>query len=149
MIAAENAVRRPTLVDHEPKMLEVLEHAALSLDFECQTANTAEAALETLARCPSPVANLRPYGKTGEIAANPKVELCNLDESHDQARITGVAKIVADRPTLESIWAENPLLRQNLGTLDAPLLIVYSIRPERVRYMNERAIDYHEVPIRE
>ena len=30
------------------------------------------------------VANLRGYHKTVEIAANPKVELCYLDDQHDQ-----------------------------------------------------------------
>src|ERR1035438_955535 len=34
------------------------------------------------------VANLRSYHKTAEIAANPKVELCYLDDHHDQVRIT-------------------------------------------------------------
>jgi uncharacterized pyridoxamine 5'-phosphate oxidase family protein len=38
------------------------------------------------------VANLRSYGKTREIAANPKVELCYLDEQHNQVRITGLLK---------------------------------------------------------
>ena len=41
------------------------------------------------------VANLRSYNKTAEIAANPKVELCYLDDSHNQLRITGVAHVVA------------------------------------------------------
>src|SRR3954453_7855569 len=36
------------------------------------------------------VANLRRYHKTGEIAANPKVELCYVDDHHDQVRIAGV-----------------------------------------------------------
>ena len=40
------------------------------------------------------VANLRSYHKTGEIAANTKVELCYLDDQHDQVRITGVAETV-------------------------------------------------------
>src|SRR6516165_11233464 len=43
------------------------------------------------------VANLRSYHKTGEIAANPKVELCYLDDGHNQVRITGSAEVVADR----------------------------------------------------
>src|SRR3954449_11346413 len=43
------------------------------------------------------VANLRGYHKTEEIAANPKVELCYLDEHHDQVRITGAAEVVTDR----------------------------------------------------
>ena len=37
------------------------------------------------------VANLRAYHKTVEIAANPRVELCYLDDGHNQVRITGTA----------------------------------------------------------
>lgn len=93
------------------------------------------------------VANLRSYHKTGEIAANPNVELCYLDDQHNQVRITGVAEVVTDRPLLEEIWDQNPLLRQYLGTLDNPELIVYCVRPNRVRYMQEWALAYHEVPL--
>ena len=93
------------------------------------------------------VANLRHYHKTLEIAANPKVELCYLDEKHDQVRITGRAEIVSDRPILEAIWETNPLLRQYLGSLLNPELVVYRIVPIRVRYMQEWALDYHEVPL--
>jgi len=93
------------------------------------------------------VANLRRYGKTQELAANPKVELCYLDEAHDQVRITGVAELLTERPKLEEIWAANPLLRRYLGSLENPDLIVYRIRPERVRFMREWALEYHEVPL--
>ena len=86
------------------------------------------------------VANLRAYHKTQEIAANPKVELCYLDKGHNQVRITGVAKIETDRETLQSIWDENPLLRNYLGTIDNPDLIVYRIEPTQVRYMREWAL---------
>src|SRR6516162_2094248 len=58
------------------------------------------------------VANLRGYHKTGEIAANPKVELCYLDDKHDQVRITGVAEVLTDATILREIWDANPLLRQ-------------------------------------
>ena len=92
------------------------------------------------------VANLRSYHKTGEIEANPRVELCYLDDHHDQVRITGVAEVVTDRPRLQEIWDSNPLLRQYLGTIDNPELIVYRIRPMQVRFMREWALDYHEVP---
>lgn len=91
------------------------------------------------------VANLRAYHKTQEIAANPKVELCYLDPSHDQVRITGVAEQVTERTLLQRIWDDNPLLRQYLGSLDNPQLIVYRIKPTRVRYMKEWALEYHEV----
>jgi general stress protein 26 len=93
------------------------------------------------------VANLRNYHKTAEITANPKVELCYLDDHHDQVRITGVAEVLTDREVLQAIWDSNPLLRQYLGSLDNPALIVYRIRPTRVRFMREWALDYHEVPL--
>jgi len=93
------------------------------------------------------VANLRAYHKTGEIAANPKVELCYLDERHDQVRITGMAEALTDRVILNEIWQANPLLRSYLGSVDNPELIVYRIRPTRVRYMKEWALEYYEVPI--
>ena len=93
------------------------------------------------------VANLRGYHKTIEIAANPKVELCYLDEQHNQVRITGSAGILTDRTLLQEIWESNPLLRQYLGSIDNPDLIVYQIEPERVRYMQEWALEYYEVPL--
>ena len=95
------------------------------------------------------VANLRQYHKTVEIAACPKVELCYLDENHNQLRITGIAEELNDRPMLEAIWESNPLLRKYLGTISNPSLIVYRIRPVRVRYMREWALEYDEVPLDE
>ena len=93
------------------------------------------------------VANLRSYHKTSEIAANPRVELGYLDDKHDQVRITGVAEVVTERTVLQAIWDDNPLLRQYLGSIDNPALIVYRIRPTRVRYMKEWALEYHEVAL--
>ena len=94
------------------------------------------------------VANLRTYHKTAEIEANPNVELCYLDDHHNQVRITGTAEVVTDRDLLLEIWNANPLLRHYLGTPDNPDLIVYRIVPRRVRYMQEWALAYHEVPFK-
>lgn len=91
------------------------------------------------------VANLKNYGKTGEIQANPRVELCYLDEDHNQVRITGTAEVVTDRKLLEEIWSANRLLQHYLGTIDNPDLIVYRISPSRVRFMLEWALEYYEV----
>lgn len=93
------------------------------------------------------VANLRSYGKTGQIAVNPKVELCYLDKDHDQVRITGTAAVVTDGEVLQSIWNANPLLRSYLGSPDNPELIIYRITPEQVRFMREWALEYHDVPL--
>lgn len=93
------------------------------------------------------VANLRSYHKTAEIAANPRVELCYLDEHHDQVRITARAEIETDPALLAAIWEKNPLLRAYLGTPDNPALVIYRMVPERVRFMREWALEYHEVPL--
>jgi general stress protein 26 len=92
------------------------------------------------------IANLRSYHKTVEIEANSRVELCYLDGQHDQVRITGNAEVVTDRAVLREIWEENPLLRGYLGSIDNPELIVYRVIPERIRFMREWALQYHEVP---
>ncbi len=95
------------------------------------------------------VANLRSYHKTGEIAAQPKVELCYLDEEHDQVRITGVAEVLTAPPAAQKeIWNSNPLLRRYLGSLDNPQLIIYRIVPKQVRFMRVWALEYHEGPSR-
>ena len=91
------------------------------------------------------IANLRSYHKTVEIAANPNVELAYLDDQHDQVRITGVAEVVTDGVTLQNIWDSNPLLRQYLGSIDNPELIVYRMNPKQVRYMQEWALEYYDV----
>lgn len=93
------------------------------------------------------VANLRAYHKTGELAANPKVELCYLDSGHNQVRITGVVEVVTERALLDEIWQSNPLLRAYLGTPDNPALIIYRVVPHQVRYMREWALEYYDVPL--
>ena len=92
------------------------------------------------------VANLKAYHKTKEISSNPNVELCYMDSKHDQVRISGVAEVLEDADELQTIWDNNPLLRQYLGTIDNPMLIVYRIVPKQVRFMREWALKYHEVP---
>ncbi len=92
------------------------------------------------------VANLKAYHKTQEIAANPKVELCYMDSKHDQVRITGKAEVLEDEPEIREIWESNPLLSQYLGTSDNPMLIIYKIIPQQVRFMREWALEYYEVP---
>jgi len=93
------------------------------------------------------VASLRSYHKTGEIAANPRVELAYLSADHDQVRISGRAEAVTEQGLLREIWDANPLLRHYLGTPENLELIVYRIVPERVRFMREWSVEYHEVPL--
>jgi general stress protein 26 len=93
------------------------------------------------------VANLKGYHKTGEIAANARVELVYVNDQHDQVRITGVAGVVEDRALIEDIFTHTPLLKHYLGSPDNPDLIIYRIAPNRVRYMQEWALEYYEVQL--
>lgn len=93
------------------------------------------------------IGNLRSYHKTREIAANNHIELCYLDPDHNQVRITGIAEVVTDQVLLQHIWSKNPLLKHYLGSIDNPDLVVYCCRPLQVRFMQEWALEYHEVPL--
>lgn len=95
------------------------------------------------------VANLASYHKTREIAANPRVELAYLSPEHDQLRLSGRAEVVTEEETILAIWEKNPLLRQYLGSPHNPEFILYRLVPERVRFMREWALEYHEVPLAE
>ncbi len=93
------------------------------------------------------VASFRSSHKTGELAANPAVELCYLDEGHDQVRIEGIAELVTEGTLRQRIWDSNPLLRGFLESIDDPEFMLYCIRPTRVRFMREWALEYFEVPL--
>lgn len=93
------------------------------------------------------VANLKSYHKTQEIAANPTVELCYVDQNHDQVRITGIAQTEQRREVIQEIWNANPLLQHYLGSVDNPMLIIYRIEPTEVRYMKEWALEYHKITL--
>jgi general stress protein 26 len=93
------------------------------------------------------VASFRGSHKTGELEANRKVELCYMNEKHDQVRITGIAEIVKERDVIQDIWDANPLLRSYLGTMDNPEFMLYRIVPLQVRFMREWALEYLEVTV--
>jgi general stress protein 26 len=90
--------------------------------------------------------SLRRFHKTVELDRNPKVEVCFLDEHHSQVRISGVAELVTDSRLRERAWSQDPLIPRFLGTIDNPEFMLWRVRPERVRYMKEWSLDYHDVP---
>lgn len=91
--------------------------------------------------------SLRRFHKTVELGENPKAELCFMDDTHDQVRVSGVAEVVTDRALLQRAWDLDPLLPRYLGTIDNPEFMLWRVRPTAVRYMKEWELDYHEVPL--
>lgn len=92
-------------------------------------------------------ANLRSYGKTADILANPAVELCYMDDRHFQVRISGRAEEITNFDEKADLWDSSPLLRKYLGSLNNPELVLYRVIPSRVRFMQEWALEYEEVPL--
>lgn len=93
------------------------------------------------------IASMRSSGKTAELAANEKSELCYMSEDHDQLRITGPCRLVTDGEVRQSIWDANPLLRAYLRSIDNPEFLLYVVLPEQVRFMREWALEYQDVPL--
>ncbi|MCB0689066.1 MAG: pyridoxamine 5'-phosphate oxidase family protein [Saprospiraceae bacterium] len=93
------------------------------------------------------IGNLKFYHKTIELAQNNCIELCYLDPDHNQVRITGTTEIVKDQQLLQEIWDKNPLLKHYLGSIENPDLIIYHCIPSQVRFMQEWALEYFEVPL--
>lgn len=91
-------------------------------------------------------ASLRNYHKTGELEANANVEMCFLGNGHDQVRVSGICELITDDATRQEIWDSSPLLRHYLDSVNNPQLLMYRIDPNRVRFMREWALEYHEVP---
>ncbi len=91
------------------------------------------------------VASMRESHKTGEIAANAKVELCYMTQGHDQVRLTGEAREITDAATRLELWQATPLLRAYIPSADDPRYVLYRIDPVRVRFMREWALEYFEV----
>jgi general stress protein 26 len=93
------------------------------------------------------VASLRGSHKTGQIAANPNVELCYMTPGHDQVRLTGVAHEVGERAVKLELWEATPLLRMYLPSVDDPRFVLYRVEAKRVRFMREWALEYFEVEL--
>jgi general stress protein 26 len=91
--------------------------------------------------------SLRRFHKTVELDANPKVEVCFLDEHHSQVRISGTAELVTDAALRQRAWDRDPLIPRFLGSIDNPEFMLWRVRPQRVRYMKEWALEYHDVPV--
>lgn len=95
------------------------------------------------------IANLRSHGKTAQIEANPRVEVCYLDGHHDQVRITGLAEVVTEKAIKAEIWDSNSNLRNYFVHVENPDFILYRVVPTRVRFMKEWALTYREVPFQQ
>lgn len=93
------------------------------------------------------VASFRSSHKTTELEGQASVELAYMDDAHDQVRIAGNAVLVDDEGERTRIWEATPLLRSFMGNVCNPEFMLYRVEPERVWFMREWALEYHDVPL--
>lgn len=85
--------------------------------------------------------------KVGQIAKNPKVEMCFVDRKLSHCRIEGKAAASADKALKEELWDKQPMLRQFFAGPEDPNFILIVISPSKIRMMNIGERDYTEVKI--
>ncbi|MBI5873930.1 MAG: pyridoxamine 5'-phosphate oxidase family protein [Candidatus Omnitrophica bacterium] len=85
--------------------------------------------------------------KVGQIAKNPKVEICFVDRKLSHCRIEGKAEVSQDLGLKEELWNKQMMLRQFFsGPNDANFVLIV-ITPVKISMMNIGDKGYTEVKI--
>jgi len=85
--------------------------------------------------------------KIGQIAKNPKVEVCFVDRKLSHCRIEGKASVSQDQALKEELWNKQMMLRQFFSGPEDPAFILIVIVPSRISLMNIGDKGYTEVPL--
>ena len=85
--------------------------------------------------------------KVGQIAKNPKVEICFVDRKLSHCRIEGKAIISQDMALKEELWNKQMMLRQFFSGPEDTNFILILIKSTKISMMNVGDRDYAEVKI--
>ena len=85
--------------------------------------------------------------KVGQIAKNPKIEICFVDRKLSHCRIEGKAVISQDKILKEELWNKQMMLRQFFSGPDDPHFVLIVIVPSKISMMNIGDKGYTEVKI--
>lgn len=89
----------------------------------------------------------RRSGKAGELAANPRVEVCFVDTRAHQLRIEGRANIGGGPAQKRELLALNPGVRRHFKDEFDPEFVLIEIVPVRARWMPPGFGEYREIPL--
>jgi len=85
--------------------------------------------------------------KIGQIAKNPKVEICFVDRKLSHCRIEGKAAVSQDQALKEELWNKQMMLRQFFSGPQDPAYVLIVIAPSKISMMNIGDKGYTEVPL--
>ena len=85
--------------------------------------------------------------KIGQIAKNPKVEICFVDRKLSHCRIEGKAVVNQDKSLKEELWNKQMMLRQFFSGTDDANFILIVVTPARISMMNIGEKGYTEVKL--
>ncbi|MFH0877884.1 MAG: pyridoxamine 5'-phosphate oxidase family protein [Candidatus Omnitrophota bacterium] len=85
--------------------------------------------------------------KIGQIAKNPKVEICFVDRKLSHCRIEGKAAVSNDKGLKEELWNKQMMLRQFFGGIEDPNFALIVLTPTKIGMMNIGEKSYTEVKV--
>jgi len=85
--------------------------------------------------------------KVGQIAKNPKTEICFVDRKLSHCRIEGKAVVSTDMTLKNEIWDKQGMLRQFFAGPEDPNFVLIVLTPTKIGMMNIGDRGYTEVKI--
>jgi len=85
--------------------------------------------------------------KIGQIAKNPKIEICFVDRKLSHCRYEGLAKISNDISLKEELWNRQMMLRSFFSGPEDQNYVLLVIEPVKIRIMNIGDKDYTEITV--
>lgn len=85
--------------------------------------------------------------KVGQIAKNPKIEICFVDRKLSHCRIEGRAVVSTDKALKDELWNKQMMLRQFFSGVEDPNFILIVITPTKIGMMNIGDKEYTNIEI--
>lgn len=73
--------------------------------------------------------------KMKQIAKNPSVEFCFMDQKMNHVRMSGKVKVVTSAKTKAAVWKKSPDLKVYFQTVDNPMFVLLEFKPAKVLLM--------------
>lgn len=84
--------------------------------------------------------------KMRQLARDPHVELCFMDEQYHHLRVQGTYEMVDDPDLKRRMWEQNPSMKEYFESADDPEYVLFKIKVEEALLMEERQ-SYHKLDI--
>ncbi|MBN2055870.1 pyridoxamine 5'-phosphate oxidase family protein [bacterium] len=86
-------------------------------------------------------------GKARELAAEPRVEVCFIDEKKNHVRIEGLVSLQGGEREKARLLELNPKVGRHFNGGSDPMFVHIEVRPRRIRWKEPGFSEYHEVDL--